>query len=306
MFRYSRPRSGVGSDDQFGSPNNNDPRKSVWQRIADDIDTGTTPSMLDSQYAKDLGTPLSTGQMDVAVGTNIHTSLFKGPRFAVGKMMLASEYALIGDLTAFEKKCSEKLDGLLGIDLLTNTAFGLDFDRKTVSFGATIPKNTHDYEIVPLLPCEAICLNAEFEGGITIPLLLDSGFSTAVGLDPESWDLLFSQRTNQAIAFSSVMGIGQTEKQAVTRLSRLRVGTNEYHNLLCARLEDPSAASRMGAKAEQRLRVIGLKPSYRAGAPGKPGGNTKASKRSWVKLDRAFQTHLAATNGEIGNKRKNR
>lgn len=98
------------------------------------LDTGATPTVLDTQLAAKLRLNSVTTQIAVLQGTiqgwsATLPSLQVGP---VAKQMLP---VVVEDLTSIQKVLPVHLDGILGLDVLGQVTFTIDYEARVIRFG---------------------------------------------------------------------------------------------------------------------------------------------------------------------------
>lgn len=98
------------------------------------VDTGTSPSMLDSRIAHKMGLPVTDSTL-VAVGTKVQIGRIVLPQLDLGPIHATDVHMNVADLSWLEQLLSMPIAGLVGMDVLTQTTFRLDYDRKELQFG---------------------------------------------------------------------------------------------------------------------------------------------------------------------------
>jgi hypothetical protein len=111
------------------------------------IDTGTNPTIIDQKIAKQLQLTRITGgfgTMPVITG-NVRAESSVLPVIDFGPIHRESVRVVIEDLSPFTKMVGTRIDALVGLDVLGQSSFRIDYGRKEIVFGplemagATVP-----------------------------------------------------------------------------------------------------------------------------------------------------------------------
>jgi len=151
----------VVAEGQFGAAN---------ERQNFIIDTGTSPSILNTGTARHLGLPLSQAKLS-AIGRQSETFAATVPEIRLGPLQAMSVSVLVTDLSPVERDLNLPIAGILGMDVLGKTSFRLDYDNQVMEFGEVVPKG------IPVnLSTRADLPIAEIKiGGKLLHLLVDTG-----------------------------------------------------------------------------------------------------------------------------------
>jgi aspartyl protease len=114
---------------QFGGENT--PRNFI-------IDTGTSPSILGFDTAKQLTLPLSHAKMS-AIGRQSKTFGATVPEIRLGPLQAFSVPVLVADFSSIERDLNIPIAGILGMDVLGKTSFRLDYGNQVIEFGEIAP-----------------------------------------------------------------------------------------------------------------------------------------------------------------------
>lgn len=134
------------------------------------IDTGASPSVVDSRVAQKLRLAVSSGQMStftqkVAVDQAIAADIRLGPFRAVELRVL------VHDLSVLEETLGVRVDAMVGYDFLKQGPFTIDYISRTILFGPIDPRlDTIPY--VDGLPYVVVRMRVQDED---LPLLVDTG-----------------------------------------------------------------------------------------------------------------------------------
>lgn len=99
------------------------------------LDTGTSPSMLNLRVAKQLGLNLSPGRVE-AIGQDSKIEVAILPELQLGSLQVKSTPVLVTDLMPVERNWNVPIAGILGLDILGQTSFRIDYEHRVLEFGA--------------------------------------------------------------------------------------------------------------------------------------------------------------------------
>jgi predicted aspartyl protease len=184
------------------------------------LDTGANPTVLDRRLAKKLQLDELPGVLGglngrVAAGRTIAPSLQIGPTRRDNLPIL------IEDLSFFDKALPVRIDGVIGLDVVGQTAFEIDYSSRQINFGP-IPslKNSVRLWLRDGLPLVDATVNQA-----SAHLLLDTGASSLILFDAKT-SVPASPVKVSADQRSANM-IGEFERKQV-RLHSLRLGQAEF------------------------------------------------------------------------------
>jgi hypothetical protein len=151
----------VVAEGQFGAAN---------ERQNFIIDTGTSPSILNTGTARHLGLPLSQAKLS-AIGRQSETFAATVPEIRLGPLQAMSVSVLVTDLSPVERDLNLPIAGILGMDVLGKSSFRLDYGNQLMEFGEVAPEG------IPVnLSTRADLPIAEIKiGGKLLHLLVDTG-----------------------------------------------------------------------------------------------------------------------------------
>ena len=134
------------------------------------LDTGTSPSILNVRVARQLGLALSPAKI-TAIGRDSEVASTTVPQLKLGALQTRSATFLVADLADVERNWKVSIAGILGLDILGQVSFRLDYERQLLQFGAVSAKG------IPIglstglnLPIAEVHIN-----GRTLHLLVDTG-----------------------------------------------------------------------------------------------------------------------------------
>lgn len=134
------------------------------------LDTGVNPSILHSRTAQELNlatTPQTVRMLD----REVQTTLTQLPSFALGPVHRTSVPVLVHDLSQIERNLGIRVDALIGLDLLGQSSFTVDYIGRYVDFGP-VEKTASSAKLITAQPGPIV--EAKIEGR-SVRLLVDTG-----------------------------------------------------------------------------------------------------------------------------------
>lgn len=98
------------------------------------IDTGACPSVVDQKVAHNLRLSQQPRRVNLSI-TTIDAQLVSLPSIVIGPIRAESLPVLAEDLSFFGKNLGHKVDAIVGMDVLRNSSFTLDYKSKEMVFG---------------------------------------------------------------------------------------------------------------------------------------------------------------------------
>jgi len=149
------------------------------------IDTGTSPSIINTRIAKQLALSVASGQ-ETGIAGKLASNVAILPELKIGPIHAISLPVFVMDLSRLERDLGIPIAGQLGLDVLARTSFRLDYKLKVLEFGEV------DQRGVPI-PVDSnlpIAVLPVIVAGKSIRLLVDSGTDRLV---------VFGRRTGQPL-----------------------------------------------------------------------------------------------------------
>jgi predicted aspartyl protease len=179
------------------------------------VDTGTDPSVIDRRVAQELHVAGAVGKLAV------HDQVVDAeqavlPSVQIGTLRAEFLPVLIRDLGFLEKGLGIRIDGIIGMDLLGLSNFGIDYTTKKLVFGAT-PTYGSSAPLQSTLP-HWLTVTVEVDG-VAIRLLLDTSASGII---------LFQSRINNRLPLLILGERGSTNLGGELRLQRVMLGTTKF------------------------------------------------------------------------------
>lgn len=98
------------------------------------LDTGTSPSVLNSRVVHKMGLPVTDSTL-VAVGADVQIGRTVLPQLDLGPIHATDVHLNVIDLSWLEQLLSMPIAGLVGMDMLSQASFRLDYDNRELQFG---------------------------------------------------------------------------------------------------------------------------------------------------------------------------
>jgi predicted aspartyl protease len=184
------------------------------------LDTGASSSVLDPQLARKLHLQRLPASMSV-LGGSVQAEKSVAPSLNVGLMQRENVPVLIEDLSFLQKALPVRVDAIIGLDVLGQTAFVIDYAARQIHLGPlpALP------DAIPLHMAGGLAILDAQVNNLPARLLLDTGASSL---------FLFARSTPGAISDVRVSAvqqssgtIGESERKQV-KLHSLRLGTTEF------------------------------------------------------------------------------
>lgn len=140
------------------------------------VDTGADPTILDRRAAARLKLHRVAGGkiMDLNGAAFAESALL--PDLQVGPIQTRNLTVLIADLSFLEKSLNVRIDGMIGIDVLGQNPFTIDYERKEITFSELLPL---DFS-APLQASRHFLTVEIAVNGQTYELVLDTGASSVM------------------------------------------------------------------------------------------------------------------------------
>lgn len=98
------------------------------------VDTGAYPSVVDQRIAQSLGLEGQAARVNLS-NQSVGTRQAVVPSLAVGPIRVASLPVLTEDLSFFQKALGDKVDAIVGMDVLKKSSFSINYRTKEMRFG---------------------------------------------------------------------------------------------------------------------------------------------------------------------------
>jgi predicted aspartyl protease len=138
------------------------------------IDTGSAPSVLNRKLAQKLRLEMH-GSSAFVLAATVDLQVTTLPQVALGPIELRNHFVMVTDLKEVEKRFGTRIDLIVGLDILAQRPFTIDYVSKTLTFGdIVLTRASVPYDWISNGRAHYILLRAEIDGRLT-RLLLDTG-----------------------------------------------------------------------------------------------------------------------------------
>ena len=145
------------------------------------VDTGSSPTVLDRRLAQRLGLDELPGSI-VFVNGSVPAGRAIVPNLEFGPMRRHNLRILVEDLSFLERALPVHIDAVIGLDVLGQSAFEIDYTRGQIHFGSFRPlANSLPLRIEAGLPI----IDAELNH-LAVHLLMDTGASSLLLFEPRT------------------------------------------------------------------------------------------------------------------------
>ena len=139
------------------------------------LDTGATPSVLTPRLKEKLH--LVTAPMDIAVlKGSVKGEMATVPSLQFGPIRKDNVAVLIQDLSFLQKGIPVRLDGIVGLDVLGQSKFVIDYAAHEIRFGPASSMS----DSIPFHIREALAIVDAFVNQAQVHLLVDTGASSMI------------------------------------------------------------------------------------------------------------------------------
>jgi predicted aspartyl protease len=200
------------------------------------IDTGASRSVLDPRVAQKLHL-LSSPASIAVIGGSVQAGFAIAPSVKLGPITSENIPIVIEDLSCFHKVLPAPIDGIVGLDVLGQSAFVIDYGARQIHFGghATLPDS------VPMRLVHGLAIVDAEVNQMPMRMVVDTGASSLLffaGNMPGSVkELEVSARQRPSNT------IGEFARKQLS-LHSLRLGQAEFRQTLACVVHDPSHEGR--------------------------------------------------------------
>ena len=205
------------------------------------IDTGTNPSVVDRETAQELGLQEIAGQsMDVYVmNATVHTFLAVLPNVAFGPVRRQGIVVNVSDLSWLRRRAGIRVDAVIGLDVLDQLKFQIDYSSRKMKFGDVAMSGTK----VPITEIDRLLMVPAQVDGKKVNLMVDTGGSSIV-LFPDALQKGSRQTApGPAAKISNLAGEGVVQEMEVRRLL---LGDKDLGRSLVVMLDKPPSQKVQG------------------------------------------------------------
>jgi hypothetical protein len=145
------------------------------------LDTGASPTVLDRRVADKLHLDQSPASIAV-VGGSVQAAQATAPTLEVGPARRDNLHVLVEDLSFFQKALPVRIDAVVGLDLLGQSVFEIDYSARQVLFGAVpLLSNSLPLQLQAGLPIVEAQVNH-----LAAHLMVDTGASSLILFEPSA------------------------------------------------------------------------------------------------------------------------
>jgi predicted aspartyl protease len=179
------------------------------------LDTGASPSVIDRRVAEKLHLDQQPASISV-VGGSVEAAQATAPTLEVGPTHRDNIHVLVEDLSFFQKALPVRIDAIVGLDLLGESAFAIDYAARQILFGS-----------VPVL---SNSLPLRLQAGLPIVEAQVNHFSAQLMVDTGASSIVMFERQAprpMRVSLPTPGTIGEFDRKQVW-LPSLRLGETEF------------------------------------------------------------------------------
>jgi predicted aspartyl protease len=184
------------------------------------LDTGASPTVLDPRLAQRLHLQEFPASLAV-LGGSVQAKSAIVPSLSFGPVQMDNISVLIEDLSFLQKALPVRLDGVIGLDVLGQNAFVIDYVVRQIHFGP-LPALLNP---IPFRVRDGLAIVDAAVNGVPARLLLDTGTSSLI---------LYARNSAASVADVKITApprvpdkIGEFQRKQVT-LHSLKLGSAEF------------------------------------------------------------------------------
>jgi len=179
------------------------------------VDTGAYPSVVDQKIATRLGLATQPGKVNLS-NRSVQTRLVVLPSLLLGPIEATSLPVLSQDLSFFQKTFGQKVDAIVGLDVLRKSSFSINYKTKEMLFG----------------PVERLTFSAPFDTAVPV-VTIRMGFPTEelrLVIDTGGPDLMLLQSRMphsiglQELGTETVYDVSGSFQRRKVRIAEVNVG----------------------------------------------------------------------------------
>jgi hypothetical protein len=211
-------------------------------------DTGFTISAIDSQYEPWLGDPIDAYSAVSPLGTKKTVPVYIAPDISIAGQPANLKTILRLDLGMLRRITGEPCDGILGLDWFAQNVVSINFDDNTFTLEEEIPPEVRNaFAAVPVEETNGFfVLDAVINKETMLPLMIDTGDSGSLSLDPETWQAVFATNRTRTVTATVADAVNQVAQTEVGVVGAFAVQGLNYTNLHAMFIRNPTQPARLG------------------------------------------------------------
>ena len=175
------------------------------------VDTGAVPSVLEKRLASKLDLVSEAGQLSVFTG-RMESRRAVARNVRLGPVQAIELPVMIQDLSFAESALGTRVDGMIGLDLLGQGPFTIDYESRKISFGPIDPTfTTIPYR--PGLPYAMVDLDIQ---GRRLGILVDTGANELVLFSSALQQCVSSIKKTRSATWSNLGGDIRVDEAQLT------------------------------------------------------------------------------------------
>jgi predicted aspartyl protease len=182
------------------------------------LDTGASPTVLDPRVARKLHLEVTATDIAILNG-NVQGGRSTVPSLELGSLRRDNLPVLIEDLSFLQQALPAQIDGIVGLDVLGQSAFVVDYASREIRFGPT-PSMPFS---IPLQIRDGLAIVKATVNHATVHLLLDTGAPSLIVFEETPGPQVYSNGSPRATSKT----IGASERKQV-RLNSFTLGDKDF------------------------------------------------------------------------------
>ena len=182
------------------------------QKLSFLVDTGAYPSVIDRKIVLKLGLAEQSSRVNLS-NKSFQTGRVVLPSLNLGPIGVDFLPVLTEDLSSFQKALGHRIDGIVGLDVLRNCSFTIDYKAQEMLFG-TIEKLPFSAPFETEIPVVTVAAKVQNQN---LRLVVDTGGPDIMLFQSRLPDLTLKELGTQTVA--DVSGTFQRRKTLIPEVS---------------------------------------------------------------------------------------
>ena len=193
------------------------------------LDTGAYPSVIDQKIAVHLGLVERPGRVNLS-NKSVQTRVAVLPSLRLGPVRAESLPVLTQDLSFFQKALGQRVDGIVGLDVLRKSSFTVDYRTKEMLFG---PIENLSFSVPFETDTPVVTIRANFHSQ-ELRLVVDTG-----GPDLMLFQSRLQETTGlQTLGIEGVADVSGTFQRRRVRIPDVYLGTEAIGDQIAFVVDD--------------------------------------------------------------------